>query len=104
MYEDDRDQGSAPADLVGGLSADALPEGWAVDDLTRFEQVASTLHQAQAELVGLAEQTAKAMGGHQGEGRGGDDFLNPVGRVPGKDRSATATTGAMLSRMPHTQQ
>src|SRR5690625_6902134 len=104
MYEDDRDQGSAPADLVGGLSADALPEGLTVDDLRRFEQVASTLHQAQAELVGLAEQISKSMVCRQVEGMSGDDFLNLVGRLPGKDRSATVTTGAMLSRMPHTQQ
>src|SRR5690625_1582587 len=104
MDEDARDQGSRPADLVGGLSADALPEGLTVDDLRRFEQVASTLHQAQAELVGLAEQISKSMVCRQVEGMRGDDFLNLVGRLPGKDRSATVTTGAMLSRMPHTQQ
>src|SRR5690625_4171608 len=104
MYEDDRDQGSRPADLVGGLPADALPEGLTVADLRRFEEATAKLHQVQAEVVGLAEQISKSMVCRQVEGMTGDDFLNLVGRLPGKDRSATVTTGAMLARMPHTQQ
>src|SRR5690625_127054 len=104
MYEDDRAQGSRPADLVGGLPADALPEGLTVADLRRFEEATAKLHQVQAEVVGLAEQISKSMVCRRVEGMSGDDFLNLVGRLPGKDRSATVTTGAMLSRMPHTQQ
>src|SRR5690625_3340536 len=104
MNEDDRTQGSQPADLVGGLPAEQLPEGLTVDDLREFEQATAQLHAVQAKVVGLAEQISKSMVCRQVEGMSGDDFLNLVGRLPGKDRSATVTTGAMLSRMPHTQQ
>src|SRR5690625_3747795 len=102
--DDDRNQGSGPADVVGGLAADDLPEGLTVADLRRFEQVASTLHQAQAELVGLAGRISKSMICHPIEGMSGDDFLNLVGRLPGKDRSATVTTAAMLAKLPYSQQ
>src|SRR5690625_1054457 len=104
MYEDYRNQGSWPADLVGGLPADALPQGLTVADLRRFEQVASTLHQAQAELVGLAEQISKSMVCRRVEGMSGDDFLNLVGRLSSKDRSATITTAVALSKLPLTDQ
>src|SRR5690625_2573049 len=103
MNEDDRTQGSQPADLVGGLPAEQLPEGLTVDDLREFEQATAQLHAVQAKVVGLAEQISKSMGCRRAEGMSGDDFLNLVGRLPGKDRSATVTTGAMLSRMPHTE-
>src|SRR5690625_1612415 len=102
MHEDDRDQGSRPADLVGGLPADALPEGLTVADLREFEQATAQLHAVQAKVVGLAEQISQSMVCRRVEGMSGDDFLNLVGRLPGKDRSATVTTGAMLAKMPST--
>src|SRR5690625_1980595 len=104
MYEDDRDQVSGPADLVGGLPADALPEGLTVADLREFEQAAARLHQAQAEVVGLAEQISKSMVCRRVEGMSGDDFLNLVGRLSSKDRSAMITTAVALSKLPLTDQ
>ena len=104
MYEDDRDQGSAPADLVGGLPAEQLPEGLTVADLREFEQVAAQLHATQAKLVGLAEQISKSMVCRRVEGMSGDDFLNLVGRLSSKDRSATITTAVALSKLPLTDQ
>src|SRR5690625_2849715 len=104
MNEDDRDQGTRPADLVGGLPADALPEGLTVSDFREFEQVAAQLHTAQAKLVGLAEQISKSMVCCRVEGMSGDDFLNLVGRLSSKDRSATITTAVALSKLPLTDQ
>src|SRR5690625_856990 len=104
MNEDDRSQGSGPADLVGGLPADALPEGLTVADLREFEQATAQLHAVQAKVVGLAEQISKSMVCRRVEGMSGDDFLNLVGRLSSKDRSATITTAVALSNLPLTDQ
>src|SRR5690625_3637016 len=104
MHDDDRDQGSRPADLVGGLPADALPEGLTVADLREFEQATAQLHAVQAKVVGLAEQISKSMVCRRVEGMSGDDFLNLVGRLSSKDRSATITTAVALSKLPLTDQ
>src|SRR5690625_1418679 len=104
MYDDDRDQGSRPADLVGGLPAEQLPQGLTIADLRRFEEATAKLHQVQAEVVGLAEQISKSMVCRRVEGMSGDDFLNLVGRLSSKDRSATITTAVALSKLPLTDQ
>src|SRR5690625_2770658 len=104
MNEADRGQGSGPADVVGGLPAEQLPEGLTVADLREFEQVAAQLHATQAKLVGLAEQISKSMVCRRVEGMSGDDFLNLVGRLSSKDRSATITTAVALSKLPLTDQ